>query len=81
MKRLFVVLLLIFLITPIIFGQQLELLELIRIEMDKMKEELIVLINPDKLYKGLIVQKMIIILLDAMYLLIIDLIEINSNIK
>ncbi len=81
MKKLFVILILIFLITPIIFGQQLELLELIRIEMDKLKEELIVMIEPNKLFKGSTVQKMIIVLLDAMYLLIVDLIEISNDIK
>ena len=81
MKKLFVILILIFLITPIIFGQQLELLVVIRIEMDKLKEQVITEIDPNNLYRGSTVQKIIIILLDAMYLLMVELIEISNNIK
>ena len=81
MKKLFVILILIFLITPIIFGQQLELLVVIRIEMDKLKEQVITEIEPNNLYRGSTVQKIIIILLDAMYLLIVELIEISNDIK
>ncbi len=73
MKKLFVVLILILLVTSITFGQQKEVLEQIKIEMDKLKEEIVVSINPDRLYRGLKIQKLIVFLLDQMYLIMEEL--------
>ncbi|KKN59480.1 hypothetical protein LCGC14_0541920 [marine sediment metagenome] len=85
MKKLFVILILILLVTSITFGQQKEVLEpaleQIKIEMDKLKEEIMTSINPDKLYKGSKTQELIIKILDDMYLIMEALVKTSIDIE